>query len=86
MTKWQFKKAGERINKLERFMNVKMGQKPWEDTLPERFTTEAVTKYPVHSVVPIEKMVRRYYRIRKYDPQTAGPSKEALRRLGGLVE
>jgi aldehyde:ferredoxin oxidoreductase len=86
MTKWQFKKAGERINKLERFMNVKMGQKPWEDTLPERFTTEAVTKYPVHSVVPIEKMVRRYYRIRKYDPQTAGPSKEDLRRLGVLVE
>ncbi len=82
MNQWQFKKAGERITKLERYMNVRMGQKPDEDTLPDRFTKEAVTKYPVDSVVPIEKMVRQYYRIRKYDPKVAGPRKENLRRLG----
>ncbi|MEN6423696.1 MAG: aldehyde ferredoxin oxidoreductase family protein [Smithella sp.] len=82
MNQWQFKKAGERINKLERYMNIKMGQQPSEDTLPDRFTKEAVTKYPVASVVPIEKMVKQYYRIRKYDPRTAGPGMEALKRLG----
>lgn len=82
MNQWQFKKAGERITKLERYMNVQMGQQPFEDTLPDRFTKEAVTKYPVDSVVPIEKMVRQYYRIRKYDPQTAGPTVENLKRLG----
>jgi aldehyde:ferredoxin oxidoreductase len=82
MNQWQFMKAGERINKLERYMNVKMGQKPSEDTLPDRFTKEAVTKYPVASVVPIEKMVRQYYRLRKYNPQTAGPSLENLKKLG----
>ncbi len=82
MNQWQFMKAGERINKLERYMNVRMGQKPSEDTLPDRFTKEAVTKYPVASVVPIEKMIRQYYRLRKYNPQTAGPSLENLKKLG----
>ncbi|MRR16732.1 MAG: aldehyde ferredoxin oxidoreductase [Deltaproteobacteria bacterium] len=82
MNQWQFKKAGQRINKLERYMNVRMGQKPDEDTLPDRFTKEAVTKYPIQSVVPIAKMVRQYYRIRKYDPQTASPRIEDLKRLG----
>lgn len=82
MNQWQFMKAGERINKLERYMNVRMGQKPSDDTLPDRFTKEAVTKYPVASVVPIEKMVCQYYRLRKYNPQTAGPSLENLKKLG----
>lgn len=82
MNQWQFKKAGERINKLERYMNVKMGQKPSEDTLPDRFTKEAVTKFPVASKVPIQPMVKSYYRIRKYDPKTAGPSIKDLKRLG----
>ena len=85
MNQWQFKKAGERITKLERYMNVQMGQKPSEDTLPDRFTKEAVTKYPVDSVVPIEPMVRQYYRIRGYNPETAGPTVENLRRLGIAV-
>jgi len=82
MNQWQFKRAGARINKLERYMNVRMGLKPEDDTLPGRFTEEAVTKYPVPSVVPIAPMVKRYYRLRKYDPQTAGPRPEALRKLG----
>ena len=82
MSKWQFRKAGERINKLERYMNVRMGQKPVEDTLPDRFTKEEVTKFPVKSVVPIDRMVRQYYRRRKYNPRTAGPSVEDLQKLG----
>jgi aldehyde:ferredoxin oxidoreductase len=82
MNQWDFKRAGERINKLERHMNILMGQKPSEDTLPYRFTNEAVTRYPVQSVVPIERMVKRYYRIRKYDPRTAGPRMKDLVRLG----
>jgi aldehyde:ferredoxin oxidoreductase len=85
MNQWQFKKAGERINKLERYMNVRMGLTPAEDTLPRRFTHEAVTRYPVASTVPIEKMIRRYYRIRKYDAQTAGPSVKDLIRLGVTI-
>ena len=82
MNQWQFKKAGERINKLERYMNVQMGQKPSEDTLPDRFTKEAVTKYPVASVVPIAGMVKTYYRIRRYNPLTASPCERDLKKLG----
>jgi hypothetical protein len=48
----------------------------------DRFTKEVVTKYPVASVVPIEHMVKKYYRIREYDPRTAGPSFEELKHLG----
>ncbi|HQP50488.1 MAG TPA: aldehyde ferredoxin oxidoreductase family protein [Spirochaetota bacterium] len=81
-TKWDYQKAGERINKLERYMNVQMGLKPEQDTLPDRFTKEAKTKYHHESVVPIEKMVQAYYRLRKYDPAVGGPSKDDLRKLG----
>lgn len=82
LTQWDFKRAGERINKLERYINVQMGMKAEEDTLPKRFTEEAVTKYPETSVVPIEKMVKRYYRIRGYDPATGGPTEAQLQKLG----
>lgn len=82
MTQWEFRRAGERINKLERYMNVAMGMTPDQDTLPDRFTTEAVTKYPKKSVVPIRKMVQRYYRVRRYNPATGGPEKADLERLG----
>ena len=82
MTQWDFKLAGERINKLERHMNVAMGLTPEDDTLPLRFTNEAVTKYPKKSVVPIQKMVRRYYRVRKYNPATGGPIASDLQHLG----
>lgn len=81
MTRWDFLRAGERINKLERHMNVSMGMGPEEDTLPDRFTKEAVTRFPGKSVVPIEKMVRRYYRLRKYNPKTGGPDAAELKRL-----
>ncbi len=82
LTKFGFLKAGERINKLERHINVKMGLTPDMDTLPDRFTKESETKYPKKSVVPIEKMVRRYYSLRRYDPATGGPRAKDLARLG----
>ncbi|MBI9108353.1 MAG: aldehyde ferredoxin oxidoreductase family protein [Spirochaetales bacterium] len=74
MNKWDFLKAGERINKLERWMNVQMGLKPSDDTLPGRFTKEKDTAYKgKNTVVPIEKMVRQYYRKRGYN-SSGGPS------------
>ncbi len=82
MTQWDFKHAGERINKLERYMNCQMGMKPEMDTLPKRFTHEAKTKWHKDSVVPIEKMVKSYYKTRKYDPATGGPCEADLRKIG----
>lgn len=79
MSKWGFVKTGERINKLERWINVQMGMNPEQDTLPARFTNEKETAYPgKNTVVPIKKMVNQYYRVRSYDHR-GGPSDAALR-------
>ena len=81
MKKWDFIKTGERINKLERWMNVQMGNTPDQDTLPDRFTKEKETAYPgKNTVVPIEKMVKKYYKIRKYKSY-GGPTDEQLKKL-----
>jgi len=81
MNKYDFLKAGERINKLERWLNVQMGLKSEDDTLPKRFTEEKETSYPgKNTVVPIEKMVKRYYRLRNYGPG-GGPSEKDLKKI-----
>ena len=81
MNKWGLLKAGERITVLERHMNVLLGMDPQSDTLPARFTTEKDTPYPgKNTVVPIEKMVQRYKKLRHYTSE-GGPSPSALRRL-----
>jgi len=80
--KWDFLKAGERINKLERWLNVQMGMTPDQDTLPDRFTKEKETAYKgKNTVVPIEKMVKQYYCIRRYN-ETAGPED---REIAGMM-
>ena len=81
MNKWDFLRAGERITKLERRMNVRMGSKREDDTLPDRFLTEKETPYPgKDTVVPLEKMVKRYYKLRGYG-KDGGPGEADLRRL-----
>jgi aldehyde:ferredoxin oxidoreductase len=83
MGKWGFIKAGERINKLERWMNVQMGQSASDDTLPGRFTKEKETAFKgKNTVVPIEKMVKQYYKVRHYDA-SGGPSDKDLKKLMG---
>ena len=81
MNKWDFLKTGERINKLERWMNVQMGMKSEDDTLPRRFTEEKQTPFPgKNTVVPIGKMVEKYYRVRKYN-DSGGPGNEDLKKI-----
>ena len=76
MNKWDFLKAGGRINRLERWMNVQMGLRPSDDTLPARFTTEKETAYQgKNTVVPVGKMVGQYYKKRGYG-LSGGPSAE----------
>lgn len=73
MGRWDFLKSGERINKLERWINVQMGQRAEDDTLPDRFTKEKETAFTgKNTVVPIEKMVKQYYKKRRYGAD-AGP-------------
>lgn len=81
MGKWGFIKAGERINKLERWMNVQMGHKAEDDTLPARFTQEKETPFKgKNTVVPIKKMVKQYYRKRRYGAH-GGPSDSDLAKI-----
>ncbi len=67
ISKKQFIKAGERIHYLERYMNSRMGINWEEDTLPQRFLKEGRTTDPKKETVPLEKMLRRYYKIRGYN-------------------
>jgi len=81
MNKWDLLHAGKRINKLERWMNVQMGMIKDDDTLPDRFTKEKETAYPgKNSVVPISRMVRKYYKLRRYTNE-GGPSASDLEKL-----
>ena len=74
--KLAFLKAGERITKLERWINSQMSPDAAADTLPARFTDEG--EHPV----PIRRMVKRYYRLRSY----TGEGIPDRRQLEALME
>jgi aldehyde:ferredoxin oxidoreductase len=75
---------GERSFNLERLFNLREGLSAADDSLPERLTK---TPQPARDgasnadhVVPLEKMLKRYYKVRGWD--TAGvPKKQTLKRL-----
>jgi len=74
-------RAGERITKLERWINLCMSETASDDSLPARFTEEKRTRFPGrNTVVPIRVMVRKYYRLRKYSP-AGTPRRADLERL-----
>jgi len=77
----KFLKAGERIHVLERYMNTREGISKKDDTLPLRFLTEGRKCDPKEQVVPLDKMLKKYYRARGYDANGV-PKKRTLRRLG----
>ncbi len=76
-----FRRAGRRTHVLERLMNCHCGVRARDDTLPARFLTEAKTKHPDESVVPIEPLVRAYYRRKGYDSDGV-PTARTLADLG----
>jgi aldehyde:ferredoxin oxidoreductase len=80
VTRKDFITVGRRSHVLERHMNVLMGITRADDTLPGRFLTEAETKHPVKSVVPLEPMVKAYYRKKGYDSEGA-PTARLLKSL-----
>ncbi|MBL8966364.1 MAG: hypothetical protein JNG85_05090 [Spirochaetaceae bacterium] len=72
--------AGRRAHVLERRMNCHMGVTAADDTLPARFLNEAATRHPVESVVPIEPLVKAYYRRKGYGADGV-PTARTLRAL-----
>ncbi|MCL1929308.1 MAG: aldehyde ferredoxin oxidoreductase family protein [Treponema sp.] len=79
-----FIEFGERCYNLERLFNLREGLTAADDSLPERLTK---TPQPARNgtakanyVVPLEKMLKQYYKVRGWD--SAGvPKKQTLKRL-----
>ncbi len=75
--------AGERINALERVINVREGLRAEDDTIPARLLEEAVPEGPIAGqVVDFDLMRRELYAASGYDPVTSMPTPETLERLG----
>lgn len=77
----EFLKVGRRIHVLERYMNILCGVTAADDTLPRRFLDEADTRHPAKSVVPVEALVKSYYRKKGYDEKGI-PTTRLLEKLG----
>ena len=75
----RFVRAGERIYNLERQINIRQGLKDG-DTLPDRLKSP-LQKNPSMGVVSLDKMLKKYYRIRGWDLHGV-PKKWRLRKLG----
>ncbi len=76
----KFYKAGERVHVLERYMNTREGISKKDDTLPRRFLTEGRKCDQKEQTVPLEKMLKKYYRARGFDSNGI-PKKRTLKRL-----
>lgn len=75
----KFLRIGERGFTLERLINLRQGLQPGDDTLPRRLLEEGATP------VRLEKMLKKYYRLRGWTPAGV-PSKGQLCRLRLAVE
>ncbi|MBT3749811.1 MAG: aldehyde ferredoxin oxidoreductase, partial [Bacteroidetes bacterium] len=74
-------RAGERINKLERWMDFRMNPAGMLDELPGRFLNEKETKFQgKNTVVPLDKLLEEYYLLRRYSA-IGEVSESDLRRL-----
>jgi len=87
-----FLRLGERSYNLERLFNLREGLTAADDSLPDRLTktpqparppaglpAQDVTANPKH-VVPLEKMLKQYYKVRGWDAQGV-PKIRTLKRL-----
>lgn len=74
---------GERIVNIERAYIVREGIRRKDDTLPKRFLKEPIREGPSKGhVIELEKMLREYYKVRKWDPETGIPTINKLKELG----
>ena len=76
----RFLQAGERGYTLERLFNLREGIGGKQDSLARRFTHEPLNPKDPKSIVPLDKMLPEYYRIRRWD-ENGVPTPAALRRL-----
>jgi aldehyde:ferredoxin oxidoreductase len=76
-----FALMGERCFNLERLYSLREGLSAADDSLPRRLTDELQDPNDPRSVVPLAKMLKKYYRVRGWDEQGV-PTPKKLRNLG----
>ena len=76
-----FYKAGERAHVLERYMNTREGIAKKDDTLPRRLLDEGRACDHEGKTVPLDSMLKTYYRLRGYD-ENGIPREKTLEKLG----
>jgi aldehyde:ferredoxin oxidoreductase len=76
-------RIGARISTLERMFNVREGMTRKDDYWPDRMLKEPMPEGPAKGhVVPLEPMLKDYYKERGYDWETGIPSKSVMEGLG----
>jgi aldehyde:ferredoxin oxidoreductase len=79
-TKKECLDVGERTFNLERIMNVREGISGKDDEIPPRMLEEPLPNNSTASI-PIKEMLKRYYKIRKWDDNGI-PTRTKLSQLG----
>ncbi|MBU8892108.1 MAG: aldehyde ferredoxin oxidoreductase family protein [Bacteroidales bacterium] len=74
-------RAGERIYILERYMNTREGITVEDDTLPERLLKEFRKSDKKRKTIPLDKMLKSFYKMRGFDDNGI-PTEKTLKRSG----
>ncbi|MBF0105144.1 MAG: aldehyde ferredoxin oxidoreductase family protein [Deltaproteobacteria bacterium] len=77
----EFIGAGNRIHLLERLMNTREGITKKDDTLPDRMLFEGRECDPEERAVPLEALLKNYYKQRGYDANGI-PTRKVLSKFG----
>ncbi|MDX1286108.1 MAG: aldehyde ferredoxin oxidoreductase C-terminal domain-containing protein, partial [Draconibacterium sp.] len=80
LTQKRMLKIGKRIHMLERYMNTLEGVDKHADTLPARMLKEGRKSDKKKAVVPLDKMLKSYYKIKGYNTNGI-PKKSVLTKL-----
>jgi aldehyde:ferredoxin oxidoreductase len=77
----EFMAVGDRGYTMERLFNMREGLTMKDDRLARRFTHEPLLKNNKNSVVRLDKMLPKYYKLRGWDKEGV-PTQKKLKKLG----
>jgi aldehyde:ferredoxin oxidoreductase len=87
VTGWSFDRkrffqTGERIFNLKRLYNTRLGIGAKDDVLPKRMRQETKGGGTKDHLPPLEEMLKEYYTIRSWNPDTGKPDAKKIEELG----
>lgn len=86
LSRKEFLMAGDRIHILERHLNCREGINKDHDTLPPRFLNELLKDLGKSPKIPLDKMLKDYYKIRGYDENGVPKKKKPLKKTGNCLK